>query len=75
MMFSYEKKMGTSVLHKLCLEAKLLLWQLHNEYHFIPCLMYNTSAMFEAHCSNLSKDILYFVICLPLEPLMTSPVF
>jgi len=31
--------------------------------------------MFEVHCSNISKDFLYFVICLPLEPLMTSPVF
>ena len=27
--------------------------------------MYITSAMFEVHCSNISKD-LYFVICLPL---------
>ena len=27
--------------------------------------MYITSAMFEVHCSNVSKD-LYFVICLPL---------
>ena len=50
---------------KLYLEAKQLPWQLHNECHFIPCLMYITSAMFEEHCSNISKDILYFVICLP----------
>ena len=45
------------------------------ECHFTPCLMYTTSAKFEEHCSNISKDILHFVICLPLEPLMTSPVF
>ena len=51
--------MGTSVLHKLYLEAKLLLWQLHNECHFIPCLMYITSAMFDVHGSNISKDILH----------------
>ena len=37
--------------------------------------MYITSAMFEVHCFHISKDILCFVICLPLEPLMTSPVF
>ena len=57
--------MGTSVLHKLYLETKLLPWQLHNECHFIPCLMYITSAKFEEHRSNISKDILYFEICLP----------
>ena len=34
-----------------------------------------TSAKFEEHRSNISKDILHFVICPPLEPLMTSPVF
>ena len=28
---------------------------------------------FEVHCSNISK--LYVVICLPLKPLMTSPIF
>ena len=67
--------MGTSVLHKLYLEAKLSPWQLHNEGHFIPCFMYITSVKFEEHCSNISRDILHFVICLPLEPLMTSPVF
>ena len=67
--------MGTSVLHKLYLEAKLLPWQLHNECYFIHCLVYITSAKFEEHRSNISKDILHFVICLPLEPLMTSPVF
>ena len=69
--------MGTSVLNKLYLEAKLLPWQLHNECHFIPCFMYITSAKFEEHRSNISKDtgILHFVICLPLEPRMTLPVF
>ena len=67
--------MGTSVLHKLYLEAKLLPWQLHNECHFVPCLMYITSFKFEEHRSNISKDILRIVIGLPLEPLMTSPVF
>ena len=67
--------MGTTVLHKFYLETKLLPWQLHNECHFIPCLMYITSAKFEKHRSKISKDILHFVICLPLEPLMTSPVF
>ena len=69
------RKMRTTVLHKIYLEANLSLWQLHNKCHFIPCLVYITSAMFEVHCSNISKDILYFAICLPLEPLMTSPVF
>ena len=67
--------MGTSVPRKIDLEAKLLPCQLHNECHFMFCLMYITSAMFEVHCCNISKDILYFVICLPLEPLMTSPAF
>ena len=67
--------MGISVLHKLYLEAKLLSWQVHNECHFTPCLMDITSAKFEEHRSNISKDILHFVICPPLEPLMTSPVF
>ena len=57
--------MGTSVRHKLYLKAKLMLELLQNECHFTPCLMYITSAMFEVHCSNISKD-LYFVICLPL---------
>ena len=75
MMFSYDKKMGTSVLHKLYLEAKLLPWQLHNECHFIPCLMHITSAKVEEHRPNISKDILHFVICLPVDPLMTPPVF
>ena len=55
--------------------SKLLPWQLYNECHFIPCLMYIISAKFEEHRSNISKDILDFVICPPLEPLMTSPVF
>ena len=67
--------MGTSVLPKLYLEATLLPWQLHNECHSIPCLMYITSAKFEEHHCNISKDILHCVICLPLEPLMMSPVF
>ena len=67
--------MGISVLHKLYLEAKLLPWQPHNECYFAPCLMYITSAKFEEHRSNISRDILHFVICLPLKPLMTSPVF
>ena len=73
MMFSYDKKWEH--LPKLYLEAKLLPWQLHIECHFTPCLMYITSAKFEEHRSNISKDILHFVICLPLESLMTSPVF
>ena len=67
--------MGISVLLKLYLDAKLLPWQPHNECHFTPCLIYITSAKFEEHRSNISKDILHFVICLPLEPLMTSLVF
>ena len=37
--------------------------------------VYITSAKFEEHRSNISRDILHFVICLPLEPLITSPVF
>ena len=67
--------MGTTVLHKLHLDAELLPWQLQNECHFILCLMFISSAKFEEHRSNFSKDILRFMICLPLEPLMTSPIF
>ena len=29
----------------------------------------------QEHRSNICKDILHFVISLPLEPLITSPVF
>ena len=75
MMFSYDKKIGTSVLHKIYWEATLLPWQLHNECHFILCLIYITSAKFEEQCFYISKDILDFVIFLSSEPLMTSPVF
>ena len=67
--------METSVLRKLYVEAKLLPWQLHNECHLIPCLTCITSAKFEEHRSNISKDFIYFVICFLLEPLMTSTVF
>jgi len=34
----------------------------HNECHFIPCLMYITRAKFEEHRSNISKDFLYFIM-------------
>ena len=74
MMFSNEKN-GNISSAQLYLEAKLLPWQLHNECHFIPCLLYIISGKFEEHRSNISTDILHFVICLALEPLMTSPVF
>ena len=67
--------MGTSVLQKIYWEATPLPWQLHNECHFIPCFIFITSAKFEEQCSNISKDILDFVIFLLLEPLIMSPVF
>ena len=41
----------------------------------MPCLIYITSAKFEEHRFNISKDILHFVICLPLESQMKLPVF
>ena len=37
--------------------------------------MHITIAKFEEHRSNISKDVLYFVISLQLELLMTSPIF
>ena len=37
--------------------------------------MYITSAKFEEHCGNISKDIPYFEISLQLELLMTTPIF
>ena len=54
----------TSIEHKIDLKVKLLPWQHHRRRHFEYYLRYITDAKFEQDHSNISRDILDFVIYL-----------
>ena len=47
-------------------QRELLPWQHHNRYHFASYLTYITGAKFEWHPSNISWDIINFVIYFPI---------
>ena len=58
------QKIRTSIEHKIDPKEKLLPWQQHSRCHFVSYLGYITGAKFEQHQSNISRDILDFVIYL-----------
>ena len=41
----------------------MLPWKQYSRCHFVSFLMYITGVKFEAHCSNISGDILNSVCC------------
>ena len=45
------------VFHRKRLEPRVLPWQQHSRYHFLPFAMYISGAKRE-HCSKISGDIL-----------------
>ena len=55
------QKLGISVLIKTGPAAKLLSRQQHNRCHFVSFMINISSAKFEEHCINISRDFLHSV--------------
>ena len=49
---------GYLVFNRKRLEPKVLPWQPHSRWHFVPFVMYITGVKFKDHCCNISGDIL-----------------
>ena len=57
-----DKNMRMSIEYKIDSKAKPLPSQQHSRCHFVSYLRYITCAKFEQHHSNISRDILDFVM-------------
>ena len=55
-------KLGYLVLHRKRLEPRVLPWQQLRKCHFFPSLTHISGAKFDEHCSNISRDLVDWVL-------------
>ena len=55
-------KLGYLVFYRQRLELRVLAWQQHSRCHSVSFVMYVSGTKFEEHCSNISRDLLDWVL-------------